>query len=162
MNTAPSDKERIAVIGATGHQGSAVVHALQAGGQFFVRVLTRHPDTYRELGDEVVGADLNRPDTLQPTFTGTNGIFLVTNLWEQGTDEFAQGTAAVRAAKACRRQTLPLVEGIGLERIGVECDRRKGITTDERQRATVPHVYAVGDCACYWRLAHRPAKAHSR
>jgi len=48
----------------------------------------------------------------------------------------------------------PLVEGIGLERIGVEFDRRKGITTDERRRTTVPHVYAVGDCAGYWQLAH--------
>jgi len=27
MNTAPIEKKRIAVIGATGHQGSAVVHA---------------------------------------------------------------------------------------------------------------------------------------
>jgi len=48
----------------------------------------------------------------------------------------------------------PLVEGIGLERIGVEFDSRKGITTDERRRTTVPHVYAVGDCAGYWQLAH--------
>jgi uncharacterized protein YbjT (DUF2867 family) len=117
LNTATSEKQRIAVIGATGHQGSAVVHALQAGGQFFVRALTRHPGTYRGLGDEVVGADLNRPDTLQPAFTGTHGIFLVTNFWEQGTDEFAQGTAAVRAAKAAGVKhfvwsTLPDVEAI--------------------------------------------------
>jgi dihydrolipoyl dehydrogenase len=48
----------------------------------------------------------------------------------------------------------PLVEGIGLERIGVEIDRRKGITTDERRRTTVPHLYAVGDCAGHWQLAH--------
>ena len=48
----------------------------------------------------------------------------------------------------------PLVEGIGLERIGVEFDRRKGITTDARRRTTVPHIYAVGDCAGYWQLAH--------
>src|SRR6266478_9637182 len=100
MNTAPNEKKRIAVIGATGHQGSAVVHALQAAGQFFIRALTRHPGTFRGQADEVVGADLNRPDTLQPAFTGAHGVFLVTNFWEQGTDEFAQGTAAVRAAKA--------------------------------------------------------------
>src|SRR5467141_1983271 len=117
MNTTPSEKQRIAVIGATGHQGSAVVHALQAGGQFFVRALTRHPGTFRGQADEVVGADLNRPDTLQPAFTGAHGIFLVTNFWEQGTDEFAQGMAAIRAAKAAGVKhfvwsTLPNVEAI--------------------------------------------------
>jgi dihydrolipoamide dehydrogenase len=48
----------------------------------------------------------------------------------------------------------PLVEGLGLEAIGVELDRRKGIAADERRRTTVPHVYAVGDCAGYWQLAH--------
>jgi dihydrolipoamide dehydrogenase len=48
----------------------------------------------------------------------------------------------------------PLVEGIGLEAAGVEFDRRTGIPTDERRRTNVPHVYAVGDCAGYWQLAH--------
>ena len=48
----------------------------------------------------------------------------------------------------------PTVEGLGLEEIGVEFDRRKGIAADERRRTTVPHVYAVGDCAGYWQLAH--------
>src|SRR5262249_7231606 len=48
----------------------------------------------------------------------------------------------------------PVVEGLGLEAIGVEYDPRKGIAADERRRTTVPHVYAVGDCAGYWQLAH--------
>ena len=48
----------------------------------------------------------------------------------------------------------PLVEGLGLEEIGVQLDRRKGIAADERRRTTVPHIYAVGDCAGYWQLAH--------
>nr|MBA2357842.1 dihydrolipoyl dehydrogenase [Actinomycetota bacterium] len=48
----------------------------------------------------------------------------------------------------------PLVEGLGLEEIGVELDRRKGIGADEHRRTTLPHVYAVGDCAGYWQLAH--------
>src|SRR3954471_956560 len=48
----------------------------------------------------------------------------------------------------------PLVEGIGLESAGVEFDKRKGITADEHRRTTVPHIYAVGDCAGYWQLAH--------
>src|SRR5436853_2405994 len=48
----------------------------------------------------------------------------------------------------------PLVEGLGLEAIGVQLDRRKGIAADEHRRTTVPHIYAVGDCAGYWQLAH--------
>jgi dihydrolipoamide dehydrogenase len=48
----------------------------------------------------------------------------------------------------------PLVEGLGLEGIGVEFDKRKGIAADERRRTTVGHIYAVGDCAGYWQLAH--------
>jgi dihydrolipoamide dehydrogenase len=48
----------------------------------------------------------------------------------------------------------PNVENLGLEALGVELDRRKGIAADERRRTTVPHIYAVGDCAGYWQLAH--------
>src|SRR3954465_4616898 len=48
----------------------------------------------------------------------------------------------------------PLVENLGLEEIGVELDKRKGIAADEHRRTTVPHIYAVGDCAGYWPPAH--------
>jgi len=48
----------------------------------------------------------------------------------------------------------PTVEGLGLEEIGVELDRRKGIAADEHRRTTIDHIYAVGDCAGYWQLAH--------
>jgi dihydrolipoamide dehydrogenase len=48
----------------------------------------------------------------------------------------------------------PTVENLGLEAIGVEFDRRKGVAADEHRRTTQPHIYAVGDCAGYWQLAH--------
>src|SRR5581483_6759905 len=48
----------------------------------------------------------------------------------------------------------PLVENLGLEEIGVELDPKKGIAADQHRRTTVSHVYAVGDCAGYWQLAH--------
>ena len=111
-------KKLIAVVGATGHQGGGVMRALQAsGGQFKVRALSRNPVKHRDLADEVVEADLNRPDTLQPAFAGAHGVFLVTSSWLEGTDEFAQGTAAVRAAKAAGVKhfiwsTLPDVKAI--------------------------------------------------
>jgi dihydrolipoamide dehydrogenase len=48
----------------------------------------------------------------------------------------------------------PLVQGLGLEAAGVEFDPRTGIGADERRRTSAPHIYAVGDCAGYWQLAH--------
>jgi dihydrolipoamide dehydrogenase len=48
----------------------------------------------------------------------------------------------------------PNVRDLGLEAIGVEHDEKKGIAADEHRRTTVPHIYAVGDCAGYWQLAH--------
>lgn len=94
-----NDRKLIAVIGATGQQGGAVVRALQAGGQFTVRALTRNPGKHRELAEEVVEADLDRRETLKAAFEGAHGVFLVTIFWEEGTDELKQATAAVRAAK---------------------------------------------------------------
>jgi len=110
-------KKLIAVIGATGQQGGSVVRALQALGQFKVRALTRNPGKHRGLADEVVEADFARPETLEAAFAGAHGVFLVTNFWEQGTDELKQATAAVQAAKAAGIKhfvwsTLPDVEAI--------------------------------------------------
>jgi dihydrolipoamide dehydrogenase len=48
----------------------------------------------------------------------------------------------------------PTTQNLGLEEIGVEFDPRKGIAADEHRRTTQPHIYAVGDCAGYWQLAH--------
>ena len=112
-----TDKKLIAVVGATGQQGGAVVRALRGGNQFKVRALTRNPSKHRELADEVVEADLNRPETLKPAFEGAHGVFLVTNFQEHGADELKQATAAVHAAKDAGVKhfvwsTLPDVEAI--------------------------------------------------
>src|SRR5258706_9592087 len=112
-----NNKKIIAVIGATGQQGGAVVRALQASGEFKVRALTRNPDKHRQLADEVVKADLDRPETLEAAFKVAYGVFLVTNFREAGTDELKQATAAVRAAKDAGVKhfvwsTLPNVEAI--------------------------------------------------
>jgi len=112
-----TNKKLIAVVGATGQQGGAVVRALQAGNQFKVRALTRNPAKHRELADEVIQADLNRTETLRAAFEGAYGVFLVTNPWGEGSDETEQATAAVRAAKDAGVKhfvwsTLPDVEAI--------------------------------------------------
>src|ERR1700751_3299427 len=94
-----NNEKLIAVIGATGQQGGGVVRALQASGQFKVRAVTRNPGKHRELADEVVEADLNRPETLKAAFERAYGVFMVTNFQEIGPDELKQATVAVRAAK---------------------------------------------------------------
>jgi dihydrolipoamide dehydrogenase len=48
----------------------------------------------------------------------------------------------------------PLVDGFGLEQTGVAFDPRAGIQTDGHRRTSVPHIYAAGDVAGYWQLAH--------
>src|SRR5881392_2299620 len=117
MNTKNNGKKLIAVVGATGHQGGGVVRALQASGQFNVRALSRDPGKHRELADDVIEADLNRPETLKAAFEGAHGVFLVTNFREKGADELKQATEAVRAAKNAGVKhfiwsTLPDVEAI--------------------------------------------------
>jgi len=117
-------KKLIAVIGASGQQGGAVVRALKAQGQFTVRALTRDPNKHRDLADEVVAADLGRPETLEAACAGAYGVFVVTNAWEPGTDELKQATAAVRAAKDAGVKhfiwsTLPDVEAISQGKLHV-------------------------------------------
>src|SRR5256886_9160610 len=114
---ASTKKKLVAGIGATGQQGGGVVRALQAREGFKVRALTRDPDRHRELADEVVEADLNRPEILKAAFEEAHGVFLVTNFREAGADELNQATAAVRAAKDAGVKhfvwsTLPNVEAI--------------------------------------------------
>jgi uncharacterized protein YbjT (DUF2867 family) len=113
----PNTQKLIAVVGATGHQGGAVVRALQASGQFKVRALTRDPAKHPKIAEEVVAADLNSPETLKAAFAGAHGVFVVTNAWEAGGDEFKQALAAVNAAKDAGVRhliwsTLPNVETI--------------------------------------------------
>ena len=118
-------KKTIAVIGATGTQGGGVVRALVERGQFRVRALTRNPDGAQGVADEVVAADLTRPETLGPALEGVHGVFANTNSFAApDTDEVAQGTAAVEAAKSAGVEhyiwsTLPNVAGISAGKYNV-------------------------------------------
>jgi len=48
----------------------------------------------------------------------------------------------------------PVVQELGLEAIGVTGDPRSGIATDDRMRTSAANVYACGDVAGRWQLAH--------
>ena len=110
------EKKIIAVVGSTGLQGKGVVNALKKDGSFTVRAITRNPDKYNGLADEVVLGDLNNPESLTNAFKNAHGVFVVTNFWE-GADELAQGRTAIEAAKKANVNhfiwsTLPNVEAI--------------------------------------------------
>ncbi len=116
MNT--SETPLIAVFGATGQQGGSVVRALRAHGGCRVRAITRAPEKAKHIADEVVAADLTKPETLGAAVDGADGVFLVTNFWAgPDVDELAQGKAVVDAAKRAGVKhfvwsTLPNVEQI--------------------------------------------------
>ena len=89
----------IAVFGATGAQGGSVVRHLKNKGGYNVRALTRDPSKYDGPGDEAVAANLDDEQSLADALEDADGVFLVTNFWQAGTDEAAQAKAAIRAAQ---------------------------------------------------------------
>lgn len=95
-------KSTIAVFGATGAQGGSVARALLSRGVFNVRALTRKTDSpaanaLRDLGAEVVQADLDDPASLAAALNGVYGVFGVTNFWEHFDKEGPQGRNLVEA-----------------------------------------------------------------
>jgi len=82
------EKKIIAVMGATGLQGGAVVDALLtlAQDEFSIRAITRNPDSDKAKalvtkGCEVVKADADDVSSMVAAFSGAYGAYLVTNFW---------------------------------------------------------------------------------
>lgn len=48
----------------------------------------------------------------------------------------------------------PNVEGLNLEGIGIEFDKRKGVIVDDTLRTANPKIYAVGDICMRWKFTH--------
>jgi uncharacterized protein YbjT (DUF2867 family) len=96
----------VAVVGATGQQGSATVDALLDRGTP-VRALTRNADSaaaraLAERGVEVVAADLDTQDSIQRAFDGVGAAFAMTTFaGPEGIEgEVAQGKTIGEAAQA--------------------------------------------------------------
>ncbi|KAF9237366.1 hypothetical protein BU15DRAFT_88804 [Melanogaster broomeanus] len=101
----------VAVFGATGTQGSSVVKTLLADGRFVPRAVTRNPTSekalkLKELGAEVVQADLWDVPSLKNAMNGVEAVFGVTDYYDpknsaQGhTSEMILGKNLVDAAVA--------------------------------------------------------------
>lgn len=101
------DSQIIAVTGATGQQGGAVVRKLLADG-WKLRALTRDPNkpAAKELaakGAEVVLGDMENRSQLDAAFAGAYGVFSVQNFWLRNVGfegEIWQGKHVADAAKA--------------------------------------------------------------
>jgi uncharacterized protein YbjT (DUF2867 family) len=100
-----SASRTIAVCGATGRQGGAVVRSLLGQG-WTVRALTRQPAgararLLRSLGAQLVFADMDDPKSLRTAFADSDGVFSVQNGVSGGFDrEIAQGRNVGDAARA--------------------------------------------------------------
>ncbi|KAH7313716.1 hypothetical protein B0I35DRAFT_277731 [Stachybotrys elegans] len=76
----------IAIVGATGNQGSSVAHTFLALPHWQVRCLTRNPSSpaaqaLSAAGAEVVAADLEDPASLDRAFSDVTAVFLNTDFW---------------------------------------------------------------------------------
>lgn len=53
--------------------------------------------------------------------------------------------------------TVPNLEGLGLDRVGVRIEKR-AIVTDAQMRTNIPGIYAAGDVNGVWMLAHKASR----
>ena len=94
----------VAVVGATGRQGSAVTRHLLADG-WHVSALTRRPEGRAArglalLGAEVIQAELSDPGSLLGAFGGAHGVYSVQNPMTSGLDaEIVHGKNVADTAK---------------------------------------------------------------
>ncbi|CAI6094294.1 unnamed protein product [Clonostachys chloroleuca] len=93
----------IAIVGATGNQGSSVAHTFLSLPNWHVRCLTRNTSSPAALdlaakGAEVVQADLTDKESLVRAFAGAHAIFVNTDFW-------APYGAAVKAGKSREEST---------------------------------------------------------
>jgi uncharacterized protein YbjT (DUF2867 family) len=102
-----TEKNVIAVVGATGAQGGGLARAILAdtSGGYAVRALTRNAgsEAARQLaaqGAEVVEADISDQWSVTKAFDGAHGAFLVTNFWEHMSPEKEKQDAATMARAA--------------------------------------------------------------
>jgi uncharacterized protein YbjT (DUF2867 family) len=134
----------VAVVGATGQQGSATVEALLDRG-ISVRALTRNTDgaaalALAERGVEVVAADLEIPESVRQAFEGASAAFAMTTFaGEHGTEgEVAHGKIIGEAARAAQLPFLVYSSVGGAERhSGIPHFESKG-RVEQRLTGVVP------------------------
>ncbi|WP_129662400.1 NmrA/HSCARG family protein [Rothia uropygialis] len=136
----------IAVYGATGNQGGAVLDALLAQGAS-VRALVRDPSSERarglaRRGAEIVHANADEPASLVPAFEGVAGLYFMTappgGMETEDTEgETRQGIALAEAAKQAD------VPHVVFSSVG-GAERQTGIPHFESKRRVEEHLESLG------------------
>ncbi len=141
----------IAVVGATGAQGSGLVEAILEDPQkrFVARALTRNADSdkakaLRARGAEVVAADVDDAKSLERAFAGAHGAFCVTFFWDHFSPEkeMAQAQSMAAAAKAAGVKHV-VWSTLEDTRLKVPLDDARMPTLMEKYK--VPHFDAKGE-----------------
>lgn len=146
-----SQKPVIAVIGATGAQGSGLVRAIVEDPErrFTARAITRNPgsDKGRALsaqGVEVVAADAGDAASLDRAFAGASGVFCVTNFWEHYSPD-TEVTQARNMARAAARADVKHVIWSTLEDTRALIPVSDGRMPTLMGRYKVPHFDGKGE-----------------
>ena len=109
INLSAKMSKILAVVGATGQQGSSVIKHVTSHPElsktFKVRALTRSPEKARgqlPSDTEVVQVDLDDVESLKAAFRGVDTVFGVTDYWQKCDKEYEkqQGINIADAAKA--------------------------------------------------------------
>ena len=146
-----SEKKIIAVVGATGAQGSGLVRAIinDPKSGFTVRALTRDINSEKakalsRLGAEVVAANVDDIESLKHAFRNAYGAYCVTFFWEHMSPE-KEKDHAQSMAEAAKEAGVKHVIWSTLE------DTRNWIPISDRRMPTlmekykVPHFDAKGE-----------------
>ncbi len=138
-----ADKKIIAITGATGAQGGGLVRAIlkDPDSDFAVRALTRNPgsdkaNALRDMGAEVVAANMDDAESLTSAFRGAYGAYCVTPFWEHMSPEKEKAQAQNMADAA---------EAAGLKHVVWSTfeDTRDWVPLDDDRMPTLQNSYKV-------------------
>jgi uncharacterized protein YbjT (DUF2867 family) len=136
-------KRIIAVVGATGAQGSGLCRAIlnDKDGGYGVRALTRNTESAKakelaDMGAEVVRADVDDVESLEKAFNGAYGAFCVTFFWDHFSPE-KEVAEAKNMAVAAKHASLEHVIWSTLE------DTRNWIPISDNRMPTLNGKYKV-------------------
>lgn len=116
-----AESKLVVVFGATGAQGGSVARALLEDGTFRVRAVTRNPEQeaakqLRLLGAEVVRGDQDDEASMEQVLSGAQAAFIVTNFWENCSQE-QEVKQGKQLADVAKRLGLQYVVYSGLENV---------------------------------------------
>jgi uncharacterized protein YbjT (DUF2867 family) len=143
--------DTILVVGATGKQGGGVARHLLTRGMFNVRCITRRSDSesakvLKQLGADVLQADLDDRASISRVMHGCEGVFGVTNFWEAYLREYNHGVNLINAASNAGvahlvLSTLPSAKSISHGAIELPHFETKARMEEHTQRQNVPFTF---------------------